>query len=154
MDFNHVHNKNAERAGRILACYSEDSIQKSQDNELEKSEGSRGGKVIGHTKSGKPIYESHSHESHKEYSADDHADAAKVLRKVANEKYKKSTTIGSDIRSRHEKGSSLKDFEQKTPEYHAYVKELDDHPEYRNLYKEYNEHHGQADLHLASKKTK
>lgn len=27
------------------------------NNDIEKSEGSRGGKVIGHTKSGKPIYE-------------------------------------------------------------------------------------------------
>lgn len=50
-------------------------INKSEESDLEKSEGSRGGKVIGHTKSGKPIYESHSHEAHKNFSKDDHSDA-------------------------------------------------------------------------------
>ena len=39
-------------------------------------EGSRGGKVIGHTSSGKPVYESHSHPSHKDFSATDHQEAA------------------------------------------------------------------------------
>lgn len=38
-------------SGRILSCYS--------NVELEKSEGSRGGKVIGHTRMGHPIYEEH-----------------------------------------------------------------------------------------------
>ena len=44
---------------KILSCY---NLPKSQDNDLEKGggEGSRGGKIIGHTKSGKPIYESKS----------------------------------------------------------------------------------------------
>jgi hypothetical protein len=39
-------------------------------------EGSRGGHVIGHTKSGKPIYESAGHAEHGGFSAADHADAA------------------------------------------------------------------------------
>ncbi len=39
-------------------------------------EGSRGGKVIGHTRSGKPIYESHDHSTHKKFSKEDHLDAA------------------------------------------------------------------------------
>ena len=46
--------------------------------DIEKSEGSRGGKVIGHTKSGKPIYNSHSHEGHKNFTAQDHTDAYKI----------------------------------------------------------------------------
>jgi hypothetical protein len=50
------------------------------DNDLEKAtgEGSRGGKVIGHTKSGKPIYEGHfGHSySYKNFTAQDHKDAA------------------------------------------------------------------------------
>ena len=47
---------------------------------IEKSEGSRGGKVIGHTKSGKPVYEGkHPREySHKEFSPKDHKDASKI----------------------------------------------------------------------------
>ena len=39
-------------------------------------EGSRGGNVIGHTKSGKPIYGHHLHEGHMGFNMDDHKDAA------------------------------------------------------------------------------
>lgn len=41
-------------------------------------EGSRGGKVIGHTRSGKPIYENSNHPDHKGFSSSDHLDAAKA----------------------------------------------------------------------------
>jgi hypothetical protein len=54
-------------------------IRKSIEDELSKSgEGSRGGKVIGHTKSGKPIYANYNHPSHKEFSKEDHKDAANI----------------------------------------------------------------------------
>lgn len=46
--------------------------------DMEKSvegEGSRGGKIIGHTSSGKPIYDSHGHDAHVGFSAQDHKDA-------------------------------------------------------------------------------
>jgi hypothetical protein len=39
-------------------------------------EGSRGGKVIGHTTGGKPIYDSHDHPGHAGFTAGDHHDAA------------------------------------------------------------------------------
>ena len=45
---------------------------------IKSGEGSRGGNIIGHTKSGKPIYESASHSSHKKFSVDDHLDAAEA----------------------------------------------------------------------------
>lgn len=51
--------------------WSEDSIEKG-------GEGSRGGKIIGHTKSGKPIYESANHESHKDFTSDEHREADKM----------------------------------------------------------------------------
>ena len=38
-------------------------------------EGSRGGKIIGHTKSGKPVYGTFNHPSHKDFSHDDHLNA-------------------------------------------------------------------------------
>ena len=38
-------------------------------------EGSRGGKIVGHTTSGKPIYAKHSHPSHKEFTEKDHREA-------------------------------------------------------------------------------
>lgn len=40
-----------------------------------KGEGSKGGKVIGHTRSGKPIYDSHGHPDHKKFNQEDHYDA-------------------------------------------------------------------------------
>lgn len=46
-------------------------LQKSSEGE-----GSRGGHVIGHTSSGKPIYETHDHSSHSSFSSEDHNDAA------------------------------------------------------------------------------
>lgn len=51
------------QTARILSNYKEtDELIKAYDEQkIEKSEGSRGGKVIGHTKSGKPIYESGNH---------------------------------------------------------------------------------------------
>lgn len=39
-------------------------------------EGSRGGKIIGHTKSGKPIYMNHSHSSHTSFTEHEHRQAA------------------------------------------------------------------------------
>ena len=41
-------------------------------------EGSKGGNIIGHTRSGKPIYDSYNHEGHKEFNAEDHRDAGKL----------------------------------------------------------------------------
>lgn len=52
-------------------------------------EGSRGGKVIDHTRSGKPIYDttlsqnSTEHEGHKSFDKNDHADAAHAHSKAA-----------------------------------------------------------------------
>lgn len=68
---------NKEQASKILACYGVE-ISKSEENDLEKSEGSRGGKVIGHTKSGKAIYDSFDHPKHKDFTAEDHWDAAET----------------------------------------------------------------------------
>ena len=46
-------------------------------------EGSRGGKVIGHTKSGKPIYDSANHESHRNtFTKEDHNDAIDLHKKL------------------------------------------------------------------------
>jgi hypothetical protein len=41
-------------------------------------EGSKGGKIIGHTKSGKPIYDRFNHPAHKDFTKEDHRDAGKV----------------------------------------------------------------------------
>ena len=54
-----------------------DTYKKLHAESLKKSKGpgSRGGKVIGHTKSGKPIYDSFKHQGHSKFSTKDHKDA-------------------------------------------------------------------------------
>lgn len=60
------------------------SVDEAIENVLNKSggEGSRGGKVIGHTKSGKPIYDTFEHEGHKSFDKYDHSDAVKLHMKL------------------------------------------------------------------------
>lgn len=57
-----------------------DELAKSMDEVIKAGEGSHGGKVIGHTKSGKPIYQSKMQHIdsgvHSSYTARDHKDAA------------------------------------------------------------------------------
>lgn len=51
-------------------------FKKAPENDIVKGgEGSRGGKIIGHTESGKPIYENHDHPAHKNFTSNDHTDA-------------------------------------------------------------------------------
>jgi hypothetical protein len=52
------------------------SLQDAFNDLIKSGEGSRGGKVIGHTKSGKPIYDQHNHPAHAGFNAKDHRDAA------------------------------------------------------------------------------
>lgn len=75
-----------------------DEILKSNidNNLLIKGEGARGGKIIGHTQSGKPVYESSrkNHDKYKDFTKDDHKDAALMhifrhsTQKVNSEHYK------------------------------------------------------------------
>lgn len=70
----------------IVKNYSKQIIMKAMENEIQKGgEGSRGGKIIGHTKSGKPIYDSFNHSAHKDFNEHDHSDAADVNSDIANE---------------------------------------------------------------------
>lgn len=66
-----------------------------QELELKLAEtGPRGGKIIGKTRSGKPIYDSHGHSAHKGFSHADHADAAVAhldkMNQASKHKYKAS----------------------------------------------------------------
>lgn len=59
------------------------NASKQLDDLIEKAgkktgEGSRGGRVIGHTQSGKPIYADASHDGHKNFTSQDHTDAAEL----------------------------------------------------------------------------
>lgn len=73
-DFNNPQRKQRQIASNILNSYSD--LSKAESIDLEKGgEGSKGGKVIGHTKSGKPIYDSYTHKEHKHFTKEDHKDA-------------------------------------------------------------------------------
>lgn len=65
-----------EKAFEDIMDYANDPIEKALNNILEKGgEGSKGGKIIGHTKSGKPIYEHFDHASHNGFSREEHLEA-------------------------------------------------------------------------------
>lgn len=87
----HIQKHRDEQNARIAGSYNqptpfEKAIAEVADS-LEKAEGARGGRVIGHTKSGKPIYESHNHESHNNFNEQDHRDASVLQSKRAQEAY-------------------------------------------------------------------
>jgi hypothetical protein len=72
--FNHIQRHEELVKSQIAGLYS-DQIEKG-------GEGSKGGKVIGHTKSGKPIYDTASHSAHKDFTIADHNDAIDAHDKV------------------------------------------------------------------------
>ena len=55
-------------------------------NDVGGGAGSRGGKIIGRTKTGKPIYENHGHRGHLGFTAKEHGEAASEHRKLASGK--------------------------------------------------------------------
>jgi len=105
---------NKGNASRILACYS------NADELLKGGEGSKGGKVIGHTKSGKPIYERSKEvmSKYSDFSKEDHQDAQKEhikhAEKYADEEQKnlsasnKDYLEGKDNSKNHDKYSHSK----------------------------------------------
>ena len=56
-------------------------------NDAGSGAGSRGGKVIGRTKSGKPIYMNHKHPSHGGFTKDEHFEAADLHQSASNKKF-------------------------------------------------------------------
>lgn len=58
------------------------SLQDTVDLIKASGEGSRGGKVIGRTRSGKPIYDSAGHSDHASFDSKDHLDAHRIHREL------------------------------------------------------------------------
>lgn len=83
-----------EAKAKIVEATDEADIQKG-------GEGSKGGKVIGHTRSGKAIYENHNHESHKDFTPNDHHDAYNLHSDIEGELYKKRDKIKPTTDSEH-----------------------------------------------------
>ena len=99
-------------------------------------EGSRGGKVIGHTSSGKPIYKSHGHPSHADFNGDDHKEAV-VLHK------KESRKMNGFARSFNDQLSTARAGSERHKELTKNLNEFGRRAEF---------HEAQADLHRESKK--
>lgn len=79
-----------------------DDLKKGEESELEKAgEGSKGGKVIGHTKSGKPIYDNHKNSTAKKYTPEEHADAYEAHKKKMDEAKKEIDTLENDRNTDH-----------------------------------------------------
>lgn len=94
------------QAEKILACYTDSSlsscINKAQESDLEKGgEGSKGGKIIGHTKSGKPIYDTFGHSAHKSFTSEEHREAMKIHSELGNQSHGPSPT--DPIKSKNER---------------------------------------------------
>lgn len=112
-----------QQQARILASYGID-IQKSKSG---KGEGSRGGKVIGHTSSGKAVYDNHDHSSHQSFSSADHKEAAAMHQK-RGELHGQKGLIGTsnkhfDAAAHHETEAEKKDV--KSAEWEHGVKKND-----------------------------
>lgn len=96
-----------------------------EDSTTKDEKGSRDSKVIGHTKSGKPIYDSFSHEGHKDFTGMDHLNAAYHHDELSRESYKKAYNLRDN-----EKDEKRAEEEFAIAEYH---------------YKENLKHHKAAD---------
>lgn len=59
-------------------------------------EGSRGGKIIGHTSSGRPIYGSHGHPRHAEFSKKEHNTAANLHDRLGERQNAKDAKQGKE----------------------------------------------------------
>lgn len=74
----HLSDKDFYDRDLVRKAHQEQLMKGLYGNDIFKAEGSRGGKVIGHTKTGKPIYENKHPRDYKDFSSTDHSDAGKI----------------------------------------------------------------------------
>ena len=74
------------------------------DELIKGGEGSKGGKVIGHTKSGRPIYDTFNHSDHKNFTPQDHANARTLHEKKAMKHYGTLHNAGAPVSRRKSAG--------------------------------------------------
>ena len=89
-------------------------------------EGTRGGKIIGHTASGKPIYDSHDHVGHAGFTEKDHHDAAMAhrdLKERHHEDYKTSNESNHKIKRILKKVVHHEKQEEKHSEAHSEMRD-------------------------------
>lgn len=86
-------------------------------DELTKAEGSRGGKIIGHTGSGKPIYDSANHPSHKNFTSEDHRDASAIHNYKSD--WGRDKEYNKNLATEHKRLSTLKPEDRENKKYEA-----------------------------------
>lgn len=76
---------------------------------LEKAngEGSKGGKVVGHTKSGKPVYATSKHDSYLDFSSHDHEDAQHIHTFKGDDKRASSHKLNANLARQREANPKL-----------------------------------------------
>lgn len=130
MNNNHILEHNLHQRNNVLKCFSnaEDVLNKG-------GEGSKGGKIIGHTKSGKPIYRSSfkkneygRHESGssisdlykektKDYDSKDHEEAYKLHDKLSDKKLNSNSfDISSQVQNHFHHHSELAEYHRQISE--------------------------------------
>ena len=72
---------------------------------IDKAEGSRGGKIIGHTRSGKPIYDTANHPSHSDFSSKEHYEAGQLNEQNKNEENASKHYSAAENKKEEEKDS-------------------------------------------------
>lgn len=108
------------------------------DNDIEKAgEGSRGGNIIGHTKSGKAIYATQNARHEKTYTSKDHEDAAYAHLDKQTEHDKKAKEYNDSRKYNPNKGESDSDYHN--AQYHTNRSEY---------------HSGEYDRHISTSKHK
>jgi hypothetical protein len=96
------------------------AIQKAFHNMIEKGgEGSRGGKIIGHTKSGKPIYEEHRpmHENYKNFTSEEHIEASRLHRDIATKTQSELSKHSAKYNSKNPKEKTKQEHEELSRKY-------------------------------------
>ena len=84
-----------------------DSGEAGEINDMAGGPGSRGGKIIGHTKSGKPVYQDHEHSGHKGFSAEDHIQAVQFNIKRMAEHEGKGRNVYAEWGAAHHSNQAL-----------------------------------------------
>lgn len=144
-----------------------DAIQRVLGSLVKGGEGSKGGRVIGHTSSGKPVYDTFKHEEHKEFTAKEHDEAKEINRYkgrfgAVNGKYHKNSMSHQTaaVNQRRdatqkekeakpgyaEKNARLKELHTKmeaVPKLHSGLVAHTHQKEWDKLHKEYNEIHAE-----------
>ena len=108
------------------------------EQKLSAKTGPRGGKIIGETSSGKPIYEKAPHSSHKEFSGKDHQEA-----------YAAHYTLGNRARSNGDESKAQHHFQQQDHHKHK----MQAHESLGEKLRSFDQAHSKVKLHAASAKT-